>query len=47
LITWTSIKRYIVTFYSEWLITTKQRFLFHYFPLSACILYPKFVQVRQ
>lgn len=36
---WASIERHILVFYDRWLITKKNRFWIHYFPLLILILY--------
>ncbi|CAF3353508.1 unnamed protein product [Rotaria socialis] len=39
LMAWTSIGRHILVFHERWLLTKKERFFIHYFPLLAIALY--------
>ena len=36
---WASIERHILVFHNQWLISRRNRILFHYFPIVAIILY--------
>ncbi|CAF1060857.1 unnamed protein product [Adineta ricciae] len=40
LMAWASIERHILIFHSHWFATKSKRFVFHYFPLFLCLIYP-------
>lgn len=40
LMAWASFERHILIFYPNWFATKTKRLFFHYFPLSACIVWP-------
>ncbi|CAF1483938.1 unnamed protein product [Adineta steineri] len=40
LMTWASIERHILIFYSNYFATKRKRIFFHYLPLSICFIWP-------
>lgn len=39
LVAWATLERHVLIFHDKWLKTKRQRFFFHYFPITAILIY--------